>query len=154
MEHDDPIHTVDLPTGRLKLYTRWVIELPDGSVNHFKLSDVIHQPEYLAVAAWAGYLDPVRYAWEHDVTHCWLAVFLGKDWSEALRRGADGLHVLAEAPKSVHDEEHLVNHLQRQLRTGEPDPWGRLQLLFGPALPLALVSLEDTLRTSWPVSSG
>lgn len=113
---------------------------PDGRVNTMHLPSV-DAPDYHAIAAWAGYgADWRRYNREHDATHHWLADRLGWRWSACLH---DPEPVgIGEASQAHKDEEHIVNRLQRQVRTDEDDEYGQVQRLFGDGLPGALDDLR------------
>jgi hypothetical protein len=120
-----------------------VILFADGKVN---MMDRLFLPlDYADIAAWAGYGDDVRgYNLQHDLTHCWFAEVMGRRWCPVLHDPFLG--PLAQAPQEHRDIEHMVNRLQRQMMTGEPDEFGVLQRLFGGTLPSMLRQLAKVVE--------
>lgn len=117
----------------------------DGRVNRFWLPDKEGMGWYREVVRWAGYgEDWRRYAIEHNLTHHWLADQLGHPWSEALHDG-DAERPLEFAPSGQRREEHLVNRLQRCLRTGQGDEYGAMEAQFED-LPLTMALLRSALQ--------
>ena len=105
---------------------------PDGNASHFwppvcdrAFQDTAHK---------MGYLNAMQYGLEHDLTHSWLAVNLGR--SHSLVVWADA-HGVPQVPKQLYDdEEHLVNRMQCYLNTGIDDQDYRvLRYTFGNRLP-------------------
>lgn len=102
------------------------VHFSDGHSNQLWF-DGVDSEEYRAIARWAGYgEDWRRYAVEHDVVHCWLSDYLGEPWCDCLY-SPSGLDVESDAPRAHKDREHIVNRLQRWIRTGEPDEYGVVQ---------------------------
>lgn len=147
--------TTRLKAGRLRLFVRWEVLLPDGRVNHFHPAHPLRDAWYRDVVAWAGYTDPIRYAFEHDLTHLWLAERQGRETSQALIDGLEG-KTIAEMSPEVAAEEHLVNHLQRYVHTGLlDDEHGCLVAAFGDNLPAAAGELRKLYARAWPrVTNG
>jgi hypothetical protein len=125
----------------------------DGAVSEFV--PPTHDPEFIRVAHWAGYGDPLTYGLEHDVTHSWVAHRLGYGvsrvvWADA-HEGTDSERdrerVLGIGfPDRCDDEEHCVNRLQRYINQGSPDEFGVLDSTFGAELPSVARELLLVLR--------
>lgn len=113
-------------------YTRTVFH-EDSSVNELHVYNLANEEWYLKICEDHGYgRDWRRYSIEHDLTHHWLADFLGEPYSEAIWLGAHGVSIPQEKWHwSLSHEEHLVNSLQRYVRTGEVDAWDWLHRKFG-----------------------
>jgi len=81
-----------------------------------------------------GYLNAMQYGLEHDLTHSWLAIRLGRPHSLVVWADAHGVPQL---PKQLYDdEEHLVNRMQYYLNSGiEDEDFGVLRRTFGDQLP-------------------
>jgi hypothetical protein len=102
----------------------------DGKRNEFYLRAMAGNVEYRRIARWAGYGDDwQRYGIEHELTHHWLADRLAWRWSWSLHEDLP-----QPWPEHIAWEEHVVNQLQRQMMTGEPDEFCVLEGLFGDSL--------------------
>lgn len=149
MRYDPPANAPPATSLRtLTFRTAVMVMTPDATVsvfadartNHMWLS-AVDTPEYREIASWAGYgEDWRRYNREHDATHHWLADWRGWQWSPALHDPEPV--AIGEASQAHQDEEHLVNRLQRMVRTGAPDEYGLMERLFGDRLGEALGSLR------------
>jgi len=99
----------------------------DGAINEFN-THWLDRPEYREIAQDKGYGEDFKlYALEHELTHHFVADNLGWRWSWAVH---DNIHYPVDAmPEHIAWEEHIVNHLQKLMRTGENDPYNVVQLL-------------------------
>jgi hypothetical protein len=123
---ETPIKEIIWPDGtHTKVYMHWEHRLPNGQFNLFYPADAASNSDYRDIAAWAGYDNPIQYALEHDLTHCWLSDKLEWPYSQAIMDGANGIPVDQMSERTAY-EEHMVNHIQRYLNTGELDPYGQI----------------------------
>lgn len=100
---------------------------------------------FLDAAKEMGYVNPMQYGIEHDITHAFAVDAIhdmARDIPRWAWRGVSGV-VWAQAHPGFElkqqdrdDEEHVINRLQKYLNTGEVDnDWGVLEDLFGYNLP-------------------
>jgi hypothetical protein len=128
---------------------RVVTRFSDGKINEMHRSGV-DTDEQRRIARWAGYGDDWwAYTVEHDMTHAWFASVIGWQWSKALH-DPEPIHI-DNATDEMRWEEHCVNRLQRQVRTGEPDEYGCLQKQFGDTLDKRIAELAMSLEVSGPL---
>lgn len=119
-----------------------VATFPDGARNEFHLKTMATDEEYRRIAEWVGYGDDwFNYGVDHELTHHWLADRLAWDWSWSLHDNPP-----MPWPSHISWEEHMVNQLQRQMKTGQQDKFGVLQAVFGEGLDAALADLRQTLE--------
>ena len=124
------LHTLTFRTAVMVMAPDHTVSIfPDGRTNTMHLPSV-DAPDYHAIARWAGYGDDWRrYNLHHDATHHAIADWLGWRWSACLHDPEPV--AIGDASQAHQDEEHIVNRLQRQVHTGEPDEYGQVQRLFG-----------------------
>ncbi len=117
----------------------------DGA--HSNFYPPVHDAEFCRCATQFGYVDPLQYGLEHDVTHNWLAHELREDAiSPVVWAAAHGGERLLPA-QDYEDEEHLVNRLQFYLNTGRrDDDYNVLHHTFGHRLPIVAMRLWRVLR--------
>lgn len=100
----------------------------DGKENNFYFDNWIHDNlEYQQIARDMGYDDVERYAVDHELMHHFIADQLGWNHSFAVYE-----NTWYDEPWPAHIawEEHIVNKMQRYVKTREPDEYGVLQKIF------------------------
>jgi hypothetical protein len=113
----------------------------------------VSDPLYVQRARQYGYVNPLQYGLERDLTHSWLAAQRGHDWSEVLRAEAVGNR--EEAQQAAYDDEdHLVSRLLYYVNTGRlDDDYGALATAFSSDLPYVAMRLWHFLRGG-PIVAG